>query len=177
MSVSALLRSAVGSILVLGIMSACSLPACSGNQPHQDIVVQPSATARAGACGDVGCVNALVIEIEGVAFESGPYTLELDGDGRQARCSFTLPTRSELDETCDGELHVSLQPQERGMETVGVTAVLLSSSPSQVRVTIARGGTHVAELTSRPDYAVLHPNGAGCTPTCRTGELRMSAGR
>jgi uncharacterized protein YceK len=119
------------------------------------------------ACSEIGCSSGftLALEADDDALPIGTYDLDLDIDGAQDDCSFTLsddPVACAIppcitDTTCNAIYLLQESPQRVEL-AFGVVVALA--------ITVTRDTIEVAQESFAPAYAVVAPNGAGCGPAC-----------
>lgn len=151
--------------------------ACSPAPSPAEVALPSSRVVTASSCGQFGCASGLRIELGATKLPSGTYVIELEGDGQSSRCELSIPERINKGGTrpdCSGALAVHVLASESVLEVVGIDSILLPSAPNAVSARVRHDGALVGQLDERPTYATAAPNGPGCEPTCRVGELRLA---
>ena len=105
------------------------------------------------------------------AWPAGRYTVEIEADGAVQRCEVTLPLRAcsaGASATCTGASIATIGESGCALPAGqhGLSGVDLRSTPSDLRVRVARDGKPLASLDATPSYRWVQPNGPGCGPQC-----------
>lgn len=150
---------------------------CSPAPSPAEVALPSSRALAASSYGQFGCASGLRIELGATKLPSGTYLIEVEGDGQSSRCELIIPERIKqrgAGPDCRGALTVHVLASESLLEVIGIDSILLPSAPNAVSARVRHDGALVGQLDETPAYATVAPNGPGCEPTCRLGEVRLA---
>lgn len=162
-----------GYFALLYVAAGALVAGCSAPSSPAGIDMTQTAQPEARTCGQLGCMNALLVEVQPHDLPPGTYVIRAEGDGSNAECTMALPHEGDMDDACSGQLPVVMEPSRKGVTAVGFESLLLSSAPSRVRVSISRDNQPLATVDTAPRYEAVAPNGPECEPECRIATIRL----
>lgn len=133
-------------LLTTGLLTACS---SSSNEAADKNV--SSDTPVVQVCTEIGCVDGLTVQLEGVI--PSTFTVEAVVPG-------------------DSPILVQCSSDQPAIPCAGDHLFFEGFTPEEVTIRISWKDGQVSE-TFRPSYERVQPNGPGCPPECRQGHVTM----
>jgi len=128
------------------------------------------------SCTEIGCTSELsvLLGLDGI---EGDLTVVVQWSDRTVTC--TLPVEGDTDPQdggCDDVSSGLLQAFDGGRRgaTLSIGGLV---DPGPVTVLVADAQGEVGRDTQTPTYETFQPNGPGCPPTCRVGEMTVDLSR
>lgn len=147
------------------------------------------------ACTAIGCEDNVhfTIRVPGNAWPSGSYRLEFKTAAATHTCDIMLPR--DLPELsgpsaalpCSRELHAFFSGVSACADATSVPKGqtcgtlpdqwfiegLVNGAPASIHARIERDGTELLDEERALSYEDFEPNGPGCGPSCRSGEMAL----
>jgi hypothetical protein len=131
------------------------------------------------SCNEAGCLDQATISIHTADWNTPPFKVELDVDGRPVSCPVLAPEK--LSGTCGDAIRIERREQSDCREVRTAAAVseactrngrfalvaTLPGTPARIGVTVKSGETVVGQRTFEMSYTEWRPNGPDCDPLCR----------
>lgn len=117
----------------------------------------------------MGCQSGFTISFQSSQWSPGAYRVEIEADGRKIVCNASIPLpKGNPGNVCDAaDVMLGLSGSELPVTSQSLSEVRFDGTlPAQVRITVQRDATLLAERTFVPSYKTMQPNGPGCEPTC-----------
>lgn len=153
------------------------------------------AVSEGRACTEVGCLDQLTLTLRATnGWPAGFYAFELTFDDKKHTCAINLPVSLPTDTQtfgalpCEPPLEASFTPQvicseerQGGGVTTRCTPVQdrwtlhanKSGTPELLRVRVTRDASQVLDVSERPKYEAVRPNGPDCDPVCELSQVEV----
>ncbi|APR82689.1 Hypothetical protein A7982_08038 [Minicystis rosea] len=162
-----------------GVSVAAEPTAAPTDTPEPEAAPSASAASQppVRSCTEANCMNGLGIFLSPEPLEAGIYAVTVAAGSQSATCEVTFPhppcdTKASR---CSGTLPLmalesscELPKDKQIFPKMGVAA-----APKEVRVTVTRGKTKLADKKVKPAYQEFRPNGPNCNPVCQFGKVEI----
>jgi hypothetical protein len=124
-----------------------------------------SASGCTEECTAVGCTDSITVSFSTAVPRDYKVDIELDGKPGSADCS-------EATHPGGGDVEVEVTGLGRTIRCTQ-TGALLQGAPENVRLVFTFPDAKVADVTLKPKYQTVEPNGPECEPTCDQAEVTV----
>lgn len=159
------------------------LVACGGTVAPSSSTSSSSGASSSGAsgagggssgrdCTAIGCNSNLTVEFS--YRDQGAYEVQLLLDGAAVLCKTTIPLPKGNSTPCSrSDVLLGLSGSELPVAQQSVGPLIVTSFPTNVKMTVMRDGTPLGSRTYDVQYKVTPgPNGPGCEPIeCKSAQV------